>query len=221
MGWTLIAYWVCFLTGTTFALVSALMSGLFGFGHEADAGGAFEVSHDYGAQGDAIGGHGEAFSVEAQVEAPIAPLSPATISVFMATFGGVGIILTSLFDLSLLITLPASAFSGFVIAAGVFTVFYHLFTRVQASSEVRMSHALGARGEVTVPISAEGVGEVALVIRGSRISVPARSQDGVAIARHAAVRIVRQLGSTLYVSPAPVEEDRPSTHEAGNSDLRD
>src|SRR5574340_501591 len=145
MDWALVAYWVCFLCGTTFALITAVMSGLFGFGHGADVGGGghFEVSHDYGAHGSATGGHGDAFSTEAQMESPIAPLSPATISVFMATFGGTGIILTSLFHLNLLLTLPASAAAAFGVAWVVFLVFYHFFTAVQASSEPRMAEAIG------------------------------------------------------------------------------
>jgi len=221
MGWALVAYWVCFLSGTTFALVSALMSGLFGFGHGAEAGGGhFEVSHDYGAHGGGVAGHGDAFSVEAQAEAPIAPLSPATISVFMATFGGVGIILTSLFDMPLLVTLPASAASAFAVAGAVFTLFYHLFTRVQASSEPRMAEAIGLKGEVTVPIPADGVGEVAFVARGTRLTAPARSQDGAELGRYAAVRILRQVGTTLYVTALAEEETGPE-REAGPPDFRD
>lgn len=222
MSWSLIAYWVCFLTGTTYALISAVMSGFFGFGHEApEAGGAFEVSHDYGAQGGLGEGHGEAFSVEAQAEAPIAPLSPATISVFMATFGGVGIILTSLFHLNLLITLPASSAAGFLVAAVVFMFFYRVFMAVQASSEPRMAEAVGLKAEVTVPISGGGVGEVAFVARGSRITAPARSQEGVDLGRHAAVRVVRRVGSTVYVAALTSEESGAGGEVPGPPDFRD
>ena len=222
MSWSLVAYWVCFLTGTTFALVSALMSGLFGFGHGVEGGGGhFEVSHDYGAHGGAPDGHGGAFSVEAQAEAPIAPLSPATISVFMATFGGVGIILTSLFHLNLLVTLPVSAAAGFGVATVVFTLFYHFFTKVQASSEPRMAEAIGLKAEVTVPIPAAGVGEVAFVARGTRLTSPARSQEGVELGRNETVKILRQVGSTLYVARLAEEEKAPSGPVPETPEFRD
>lgn len=221
MSWTLIAYWVCFLTGTTYALISGLLSGLFGFGHGGvEAGHSFEVTHDYGTAADASAGHGEAFSVEAQAEAPIAPLSPATISVFLATFGGVGIILTSLFDLGLLVTLPASAGAAFLVAAVVFTFFYRLFMSVQASSEPRMAEAVGAKGEVTVPIPADGVGEIAFVVRGSRLTAPARSQQGVDLPRYAPVRVLRQVGSTFYVQ-ALTEEESGAGQPPGEPDFHD
>ena len=222
MDWALVAYWVCFLCGTTFALVSAVMSGLFGFGHGGDVGGAhFEVSHDYGAHGGgAAGGYGDAFSTEAQMESPIAPLSPATISVFMATFGGVGIILTSLFHMSLLLTLPASAAAAFSVAWIVFLVFYHFFTAVQASSEPRMAEAIGLKAEVTVPIPLDGMGEVAFVARGLRVTSPARSQEGVELGRRDAVKIVRQVGNTLYVAKLG-EGETGAGPEAGALDFRD
>jgi membrane protein implicated in regulation of membrane protease activity len=224
MTWVVIAYWVCFVTGTTFALVTAIMSGLFGFGHGGiEGGGHFEVSHDYGAQGGGgdVGGHGGAFSVEAQAEAPIAPLSPAVLSVFMATFGGVGIILTTLFHLNLLITLPASAASAFAVAWIVFLVFYHLFTAVQASSEPRMADVIGLSGEVTVPIAAEGMGEIAFVTRGVRLTSPARSQEGMDLGRHEAVKIVRQVGNTLYVARMTEEENAAPPPQVQALDFRD
>ena len=222
MDWALIAYWVCFFTGTTYALISALLSGFFGFGHGApEAGGHFEVSHDYGAGGGVADGHGEAFSVEAAEGVPIAPLSPATMSVFMATFGGVGILLTSLFHQSLFVSLPASAGAGFVVAGAVFALFYRVFTSVQASSEPRMAEAVGLKGEVTVSIPTEGVGEVAFVARGLRVTSPARSQEGKELPRNSAVRIVRQVGSTLYVLGLSEEESGPSEQVVGPPDFKD
>ena len=50
MDWALIAYWVCFGVGTVYALVSALMGGIFGLldiGGDADVGGDMGgISHD-------------------------------------------------------------------------------------------------------------------------------------------------------------------------------
>jgi membrane protein implicated in regulation of membrane protease activity len=223
MSWVLVAYWVCFGVGTVYALVSALMTGFFGFvgGGGGEDIGSFEVGHDFGVEGGDAGGHGEAFAVAAEGEPVIAPLSPATISVFLATFGGVGIILTTLFDFSLYLSLPISAGSGLVVGGGVFALFYHLFTAVQGSSEPRMAEATGVTGEVTVPISKEGMGEVAFVVRGTRLVSPARSQEGVELPRHTAVRIVRRVGNTLYVAGLTEEESREQAPETEPVDFRD
>jgi membrane protein implicated in regulation of membrane protease activity len=223
MSWVLVAYWVCFGVGTVYALVSALMTGFFGFvgGGGGEDIGSFEVGHDFGVEGGDAGGHGEAFAVAAEGEPVIAPLSPATISVFLATFGGVGIILTTLFDFSLYLSLPISAGAGLVVAGVVFALFYRLFTAVQGSSEPRMAEATGVTAEVTVPISKEGVGEVAFVVRGARLVSPARSQEGVELPRHTAVRIVRRVGTTLYVTALTEEESGEQAPETGSAEFRD
>jgi membrane protein implicated in regulation of membrane protease activity len=221
MSWELIAYWICFAVGSGYATVTAILGGFFGLAHHAgDFGGGIghaDMGHDYGGGHDASG-HGDAFATGGDMEPVIAPLSPATISVFLTTFGGVGIILTSLFHLGLLVTLPASTLAGLAVAGGVFVLFYHLFTKVQASSETRMAEVIGLSAEVTVPIPGKGIGEIAYVCRGARLVSPARSDDGSELARHTAVQIVRQVGNTLYVATG-----RPTSRvaEAGEFEARD
>ncbi len=108
MPWELIAYWICFGLGTTYAAVSAILGGFFGMAHHGgDLGvGHADMGHDYG--GQATGGHGEAFATGGgEVEPAIAPISPATISVFMATFGGAGILLTELGHQGVLVEPPS------------------------------------------------------------------------------------------------------------------
>ena len=132
-----------------------------------------------------------------------------------------GIILTTLFDFSLALSLPIAAASGLVVGGAVFALFYHLFTAVQGSSEPRMAEATGVTGEVTVSISKEGVGEVAFVVRGSRLTSPARSQEGVELPRHTVVRVVRRVGTTVYVTALTEEESREQAPETGPADFRD
>lgn len=213
MSWELIAYWICFGLGVTYAAVSALLTGFFGLTHGAEGAdvGDVDMGHDYGG-GE---GHGEAFAVGAEGEPVIAPLSPATIAMFMTVFGGVGIILTSMFKLGLFLSLPISLGAGALAAALIFLLFYHLFTKMQASSETRMADVIGLLGEVTIPIPAAGVGEVAYTSRGSRLVSPARTETGEEISRHVSVRISRRVGNTLYVTPVPPGEPapEPSTHD--------
>ena len=227
MYWALIAYWVCFGVGTVYALVSALMGGIFGLldiGGDADVGGDLgDIGHDYGAGGEDTGdiGHGDAFATAGEAEPVISPLSPATISVFLATFGGVGIILTSLAKVELIVSLPVSALAGTVVAGSVMVLFYHLFTKVQGSSEARAGDAVGLTGEVTVPVPKEGVGAVAYILRGARLTATARSQSGKPIAGHAPIRIVRRVGNTLYVEPLGEDEGEPQPVAPEDAELKD
>jgi membrane protein implicated in regulation of membrane protease activity len=223
---TLIAYWICFLVGTGYTFISALLTGFFGmFDHGGeiggDGGGDMAGGGDYGADiGNGVG-HGAAHTAGAEGEAVISPLSPATIAIFMTTFGGVGIILHSLFHLGLLLSLPISAASGIAVASFVALVFYHLFTRVQASSETRMAEIIGLTAEVTVPIPAEGMGEIAYVCRGARLVAGARSRSGRGIPRHQAVRIMQQVGNTLYVEPHPLGRAEPAAPPSDDRPIRD
>lgn len=202
MGWDVTAYWVCFITGVVYAGISALLGGLFGFGdHGLEAGGV-PHGHDFGTSHDAAGGHGEAAAGGLAEEAAIAPLSPMTIAVFSTVFGGTGLILTKMFDLSIYVTIPSALGAGLLVAAITFFVVGKMLISVQASSEVQMGALVGICGEVTVGIPTEGVGEVAYVTLGGRYTSTARSSKGEAIDRHVAVRIDRVVGNTIYVSPA-------------------
>jgi membrane protein implicated in regulation of membrane protease activity len=221
MTWVLAAYWVCFGVGTVYALVSAILTGFFGFmdggGVDGDAG--FDVDHEFGVEAGDAGGHGEAFASVGEGEPMIAPLSPATIAVFLATFGGTGVITTSVFNFPVFISVPVSAAVALAVAAVVFVMFYRFFSAVQASSEPRMAEAVGAEGEVTVTVPREGVGQVAYVVRGARLTASARSQDGAELPTHTAVRIARRIGSTLYVTALTGEESRETAPSDGGPGL--
>jgi len=215
MGWDVFAYWICFVSGVVYASIAALLGGLFGFEHggmEAGAG-LGGVAHDFGTAHDVGAGHGEAHAGAGPGEVAISPLSPMTIATFSTVFGGTGLILTKMFNYGLLLTLPASVVAGFVIAWGVFYLFYRVFASVQASSEVQMDAVVGLIGEVTVAVPSGGVGEIAYVTLGGRYTAIARSETGQPIERHAPVKITRVVGSTVYVSPvapgAPSAEQQP------------
>jgi membrane protein implicated in regulation of membrane protease activity len=212
VNWALVSFWVCFLTGLAWAVFSAIMGGIFGFGHGVDLGGighgGADFHHEFGTAHDASGGHGEADFTAAPEAPAISPLSPAVMATFATTFGGVGVITTSMFHFPLLLSIPTSAIVGIGVAAVVFVVFYRVFESVQASSEATVAGAVGLEGEVTVAIPAEGIGEVAYVSRGGRFTAPARSEEGIEIPRHASVRITKVVGNTYYVRPLLDEQLR-------------
>jgi len=54
---------------------------------------------------------------------------------------------------------------------------------------------------VIAPIPEDGVGEIAVVAQGSRVTYPARSSQGTAIKRGTLVVIDQMLGTQALVSP--------------------
>jgi hypothetical protein len=72
---------------------------------------------------------------------------------------------------------------------------------VQSSSDVLVASLVGEKAEVISPIPQGGVGEIAYVAGGTRLSAPARTLDGKPAARAARVKIVRMAGGTYYVEP--------------------
>src|SRR5262249_46751202 len=72
----------------------------------------------------------------------------------------------------------------------------------QASSELPMQSLIGTLAEVAVAIPKGGVGQVSLSAAGSRSEHIARSADGSALARGAAVVITGLGGDSVIVAPA-------------------
>jgi len=182
-------YSVCFGVGLLFTLVSAIAGHAFG-GHG-------DVGHDAGghAQGHAEGGDNPS-------DMPgFARLSPTTITSFVTSFGGLGMIFSQLdATRSVWISGPLAAAGGLAIAAGVFWLFRTIFQKTQASSEGRVADLAGLEATVITPITADHVGEIAYVQLGSRYSAPARAEAGATFANGATVRITRVVGTQFYVA---------------------
>ncbi len=209
-------YWILFLTGLAFAVISAVFVGFgemmtghdvdFSTGHDADLGGGADTV-SFGdahagpdlASGDFYHGHGEI---------ALSPVSPMTIFSFMGGFGGGGLIGYELgFPTwgSVLFALVL----GFLIAFAVYFFMYKV-NQMSASSEARASEAIGATAEIITPITDDGAGEIAYVSRGSRYNCPARSIDGKSINRGRVVKIWRLVGGTCFVKEIlPEEAEQP------------
>jgi len=186
-------YLVCFFLGLGFAVLSAMLSGLFGghAGPHVDMGGAHV---DLGGIHTDAGAH--AGPVEGSVH--FSPLSPASIALFVTTFGGVGFLLKR-YGQPMMIQIPVAAASGIVMGGFLSYVFYKIMQLTQGSSQPRAGEELGIEAEVTVPIPNNGVGEIAYVLRGSRFTHPARTVDGKELPAHIAVKIVKQVGTIYHV----------------------
>lgn len=172
-----VIYFLCFVLGLGYAIVVGLSGHLFG-----------------GDVGDA--------HMDVGTDLPIAPLSPTVIATFLAGFGGGGMLANSYLQLSLGKGVAVAVLTGLLLSGGTFLVLDLLFKSTQAGSEYSLNDMAGRIVQVITPIPENGTGEVAVIAKGTRICTPARSVDGRAVQRDAAVTIVRVVGNICYVQPA-------------------
>lgn len=176
-------YLVLLILGLVYT-VFLLLTGHIGGDTDLDLGG-----HDLHVEGgaDVDGTHG------------ISPISPLTLATFVSAFGAIGLVSTGLFDASDRISLVWAALGGLLFSVMVYFAFTYLFIKPQGSSEVRVAELAGHSAQVITPIPADGLGEVALVSQGGRVTFSARSQQGVAIDRGMVVRVIQVSGGVAFV----------------------
>ena len=183
-------YLVCFFLGLGFAVLSALLAGVFSTHFDGpvhlDGGGV---------HGDGGGVHSD--GSEGTVH--YSPWSPVTIAMLIATFGGTGLLYKKFLNPAPYVHLPLAAVSGIVVAGFLSWILYALMLRMQSTSQPRAGEAIGVEAEVTVAIPNGGVGEIAFTLRGGRLNAPARTVDDKELPAGRIVRIVRQTGPTYLV----------------------
>jgi membrane protein implicated in regulation of membrane protease activity len=210
-------YLMCFFVGFFYAIVSGILSGVFGGGEadidasgvDVDVGGVdvdigdvdvggVDVDVDVGDMD--IGDH-DVGGIDADSGGlHLSPLSPVTIAMFTSSFGATGSILTRFAPgFGNVPTLGVALVSGLIIAGSTMWLFWRIFRSTQESSEARTSDIIGLDAEVLTAIPAEGFGEVAYVARGTRFNSTARSIDGKEIPSNATVTIKRIVGNVCYV----------------------
>ncbi|MBI5359421.1 MAG: hypothetical protein HZA48_02435 [Planctomycetes bacterium] len=212
-GMVEMVYAICFFMGFVYAILTALLSGIFSGCHDVDAGGADAGGMDAGGAdaGGAAGGMDGHVSVDGQAistgEMPdhgliqFSPFSPIVVAMFISSFGASGIICKQIFNLPLYWHLPISLATGFAIAGGTFLMFSKLFRATQSSSEAQSSDLIELEAEVITPVPDKGVGEIAYYVKGSRYTAPAKSFTGNPINNHVHVIIKKVVGTTFFVIP--------------------
>ena len=127
-------------------------------------------------------------------------VSMLAIASFITSFGTFGLVSAALFGASSLTSLAVALLGGVIFGvAGQLFFLYILSPTV--SGTVHQMELIGQVGEITVPIPVGGVGQIALVVAGIRMTYPARAaEDGHAIERGTPVRIDRLVGGVAYVS---------------------
>lgn len=99
---------------------------------------------------------------------------------------------------------PASVVLGFVVGAGVATLFRSL-GRGSATSPASTEAFLGTEGEVVLPLFPDGLGKIRLHVGDQDVEVPART-GGVPIEIRERVVVVRFREGVAEVEPAPWKE---------------
>ena len=168
-------YFLCFAIGLGYAVFVGLAGHFFG--------------------GDSVDTH-----MDVGTDLPMSPLSPTVIATFLTGFGGGGMLANSYFLLSLGKGVLVAILCGILLSGGTFVALSLLFRKTQAGSEFSLDEMVGRVVQVITPIPPDGTGEVAIVAKGTRVNEPARSVDGSAIGRNAAVTIARVVGNMCYVS---------------------
>jgi membrane protein implicated in regulation of membrane protease activity len=185
----------CFFIGLAYAVISTVLGGIFGGGHEGgfDSGGDFDAGHD-GA------GHIETAGADSGT-VHFSPLSPVVIAMFITSFGAMGMICLKVFKLSPYVSLPIAIGTGIIFAALTFFILLMMFKATQSSSESQIGSLVGQEAEVITPIPIDGLGEIAYVSKSTRYTGSARSAYRTEIKSHAVVTIEKIVGNTFYVKP--------------------
>lgn len=183
-------YLFCFALGGFWSLITVLSGAGFlshlHIGHH-HAGGGHAGHHHHGGNGNSHG-HGSDLSM----------LHPSGVAVFLAWFGAAGYVLTRHTVLGIIVVFVGSGLLGFV---GMLMLAYFLrwLRRAERPMDPASYRAVGILGKISSAIRPEGVGELIFERDGARSSLPARSDDGAAIARGEEVIVTRYEKGVAYV----------------------
>ena len=175
-------FWGCLIGGMIFSLVS--LFGIHGAHHGIHAG-----HHDF--SGAHHGGHSHFAHF----------LNPLTIVGGITAFGGAGILLTKYTTLSEYPLLAFAIISALLISVAVHTFFVKPLSKAESSIGFSMSDIVGKTARVTIPIPANGYGEVMISIGGGNNCQIATSHDEQEIRSGQRVVIVEVRNHAVIVSP--------------------
>lgn len=133
-------------------------------------------------------------------EVGLPSISPMSIASFVTAFGAFGLISTQMFGASRGISLLYAIGGGLVVGVIAQLLFIFVFSP-QTSSLRTKQDVVGVIAEVITPIPEDGVGQIALVSRGSRVTYSARARSGLTYKQGDLVRVVELVGSSAFVEP--------------------
>ncbi|MFC1959082.1 hypothetical protein ACFLYO_00075 [Chloroflexota bacterium] len=129
----------------------------------------------------------------------ISGLSMLALSSSVTAFGAFGIAASTTFSAPSLVSLMIAILGGITIGAAAQIIFMRVLSR-STSSNIRTETLKGIDAEVTIPITGDGMGQVALVLSGQRITLIACSSSATDIKRGSPVIIDSVQNGVAYVS---------------------
>ena len=182
-------YLICFLVG----IVLSLLSFLGGSAH-------FHLPHLQGHQGGLPGAHGGHAGVHSRGSS-LSPVNFATVTAFLAWFGGTGYLMSHYYGVWFLLGLGVASASGLAGAAAIFWFVAKVLVSPEENLDPADYEMVGVLGRITNPIRPGGTGELVYSQEGTRRTTGARSEDGIAIAKGIDVVVTRYEKGIAYVRP--------------------
>ena len=182
-------YLICFAVGFLFSVLSFIMGGFrwhLPFHFHLHGGGP--IVHG--------GAHGPAHSSHHH---HISPINPMTVAAFLAWFGGIGYLLTRYSSFELAAALGISSIAGLVAGTIVFVFLAKVLTSKEEALDPADFEMVGVLGRISVPVRANGTGELIYSQAGTRRVCGVRAEDGTAIAKDTEVVVTRYEKGIAYV----------------------
>lgn len=133
-------------------------------------------------------------------EVGLTSISSMSIASFVTGFGAAGIVSSQMFQASTGGSLLYAIGGGLSVGLIAQLLFIYIFSP-QTSSLRTQEELMQSIAEVITPITAGGVGQIALVVRGTRVTYSARSTSDVAFKQGDIVRVVEVVGNIAFVEP--------------------
>jgi len=187
MTWE-IFYLVCFLIGITLSVLS-FVAGSFHLPHVH-----VHVPH---AHVPHVGGHADAGHAGQSADMPF--FNFATITAFLAWFGGTGYLLTRYSALAVTAIMLIAIIVGLVGATVIFLFVVKFLLKHDRELDPADFDRVGALGRVISPIRAGGTGEILFSMAGTRHTCGARSESGEALPKNTEIVVTRYEHGIAYV----------------------
>jgi membrane protein implicated in regulation of membrane protease activity len=186
MSWA-IFYLVCFLVGVTLSVLS-FVGGTFHLPHVH-----LPHAHVPHAGGHAGAGHGGGQSAEMPF------FNFATITAFLAWFGGSGYLLTRYSALAVTVIMFVAIIVGLLGAAFVFWFVVKFLMKHDRELDPADFDRVGVLGRIISPIREGGTGEIIFSQAGTRHTCGARSESGEALPKGTEIIVTRYEHGIAYV----------------------
>jgi membrane protein implicated in regulation of membrane protease activity len=129
----------------------------------------------------------------------ISPFNLISLAAFLAWFGGTGFLLTRFSRLAFVAGLGLSIVTGLVGSVVIFLFLSRVLTSEDENLDPADFEMAGVLGRISVPIRANGTGELIYSQAGTRRTCGARSEEGKAIPKGSEVVVTRYERGIAFV----------------------